>query len=193
MKNKLLLKILPVIVLLIFPSIMSASSVSAFDSLPRADEENYQITDISQAHDNYLSDFLPIMDVTYSDLYIYPLQVTAGYEVTISTVVTNNGSSEENHNANLIINDKVVSTQTICLQPAESSTITFTTTQNITGDYSVSIGTVSGSFTVVEPIATQRVTVYWEILIVLILSCVIIIWIIAKVLSKKNKESHPLN
>jgi len=129
------------------------------------------------------------MYIIFSDLFIYPAEVTTGHEVTISVIAANTSSVNESYTVNLRINDEIASTREINLGPYESKTISFNTKQNVSGEYTVKIGNVNGSFTVKDPVAFRSISLYWEILIILTLVCVIFIWISIGFYARKKHEN----
>ena len=85
------------------------------------------------------------------DLSITPGTVRTGEQVTISILVSNTGDRQGSYDVQLKIDGQVVETQSITLTGGNSQTVTFTTTQDTAGTYSVTVDTRSGSFTVTKP------------------------------------------
>ena len=85
------------------------------------------------------------------DLSITPSTVETGDQVTISILVSNTGDLQGSYDVQLKIDGQAVETQSLTLTGGDSQTVTFTTTQDTAGTYSVTIDTRSGSFTVTKP------------------------------------------
>jgi hypothetical protein len=85
-----------------------------------------------------------------SDLSITPAEVDAGDEVTITLLVANNGDGAGSYEVTLEIDDVAVTTKEVTLAAGASEVVTFTTARNVAGTYGVSVGDLSGTFTVKE-------------------------------------------
>jgi photosystem II stability/assembly factor-like uncharacterized protein len=83
-----------------------------------------------------------------SDLTISPPEVNIGETVTISVLVTNPGSIECTYQVQLMLDGSVEETKEVTLIGGDSQTVTFTITKDFPGVYSVTIGALSGVFTV---------------------------------------------
>ncbi len=86
-----------------------------------------------------------------SSLTVSPTAVETGGQVTISILVSNTGDQQGSYDVQLKIDGQAVETLSITLTGGDSQTVTFTTTQDTAGTYSVTIATESGSFTVTKP------------------------------------------
>jgi len=84
-----------------------------------------------------------------SNLSISPIEVEAGQTVTISATVTNSGGSSDGYTAILKINGSQVETKNITLNAGESQVASFTVVKETTGTYTVELGGLAGTFTVV--------------------------------------------
>jgi hypothetical protein len=84
----------------------------------------------------------------FSQLTIDPLLADILGNVRITVHVTNTGEIGGTQSVSLIINSVQVSTRTISLSGAESTTLQFSVTETIGGTYIVSVGGLSGSFQV---------------------------------------------
>ncbi|MFC1912530.1 hypothetical protein ACFLXG_05205, partial [Chloroflexota bacterium] len=69
---------------------------------------------------------------------------------------TNNGDEAGNFTVELKIDGKVISHQDIALDGGASERVTFKNAQQVDGEYVVSIGSLSGSFTVLPPPVIQK-------------------------------------
>jgi hypothetical protein len=98
-------------------------------------------------------------EFTLSNLTINPLETYVGQSITISANVTNVGEEEGNCSANLEINDVLKETKVIQLLGRESKIVEFIDTENNEGNYSVKIGDLNGTFTVIALPSTSTVKV----------------------------------
>ena len=89
-------------------------------------------------------------EFTSSALNISPREVDIGETVTISVLVTNIGEEEGSYTVTLKINGVVEQTREVTLAGGASQTVTFTTTKDEAGIYSVDVDGLIGSFTVRE-------------------------------------------
>ncbi len=85
---------------------------------------------------------------TTSDLALSPTEVNAGGTVTVSAVVTNTGNLPGSYEVVLKINDAVVDTTTISLDGGASQKVTFTTSRDETGAYTVNVDGLTLTFVV---------------------------------------------
>ena len=90
----------------------------------------------------------PTADFTSSSLTISPLEVDIGETVTISVFVTNTGDLEGTYKVTLKIDNIVEATEDITVAGHASRGVTFTTTKDVAGTYSVTIDGLSGTFEV---------------------------------------------
>ncbi|MBA7681261.1 hypothetical protein ES703_89599 [subsurface metagenome] len=88
-----------------------------------------------------------------SDLSITPAEVDIGGEVTIRVSVTNTGTASGSYEVTLKIEDVVVATEEMTLDAGASEMVTFTTSKDVAGSYSVDVDGLGGSFTVKEEVA----------------------------------------
>ncbi len=85
---------------------------------------------------------------TTGSLSISPSEANVGQSVTISTLVTNTGGLSGSYKATLKVDNVVVETKDVTLDGGASQTVTFTTSKDAAGTYTVSIDSLSGTFTV---------------------------------------------
>ncbi len=88
--------------------------------------------------------------VTTSVLTISPTKVNIGESITISVTVTNTGDATGSHEVTLKIDNKVVATEEVTLASGASVEVTFTTSRDIAGTYTINVNGLSGTFTVSE-------------------------------------------
>lgn len=86
---------------------------------------------------------------TISDLSVTPDEVSPSEEVTVSAVITNIGGNDGSYTIVLKVNEAEEASQSVIIEAGESKTITFTTTKDIEGNYTVDINGNVGSFDVV--------------------------------------------
>ena len=89
---------------------------------------------------------------TVSSLRVSPSEITPSEEVNISVLVANTGDESGSYEVTLKIDDVVVATKEVTLAGGASQKVTFTTTKDITGTYSVDVSGLTGSFTVKEEV-----------------------------------------
>ncbi len=89
-----------------------------------------------------------------SNLSIQPTQVQPGEAVNISVFVANTGGTEGSYAAVLKINGAVEAGETVTIAAGGSQTVTFSVTRNEASSYTIAVGGLSDSFTVVAPPAT---------------------------------------
>jgi hypothetical protein len=83
-----------------------------------------------------------------SDLKVTPTSMKTGEQVTITATVTNSGGSQGSYKAVLEINGADEAEKELTLDPQQAKEVTFTVSKNTAGNYSVAIGSQSGSFAV---------------------------------------------
>jgi len=86
-----------------------------------------------------------------SGLEVSPAEVEIGDTITISAVVENTGEKEGTCEVTFKVNDKVEETKNVALEPGASETVTFTTSRDVAGSYSVDVNGLTSSFTVKAP------------------------------------------
>ena len=97
--------------------------------------------------------YVPVAEFAASDLSITPSVVEVGEEVTISVLVTNSGELSGTHELILRVDDAVVATEDVTLDAGGSQTVTFTTSKDVAGTYSVKIDGLVGTLSVKGPAA----------------------------------------
>lgn len=96
-----------------------------------------------------------------SNLSISPDDVEPGRTVTISATITNSGGSSGGYTAILKINGSQVETKSITLNAGESQVVSFTVVKESTGNYTVELGGLAGTFTVAKTVTPPSTdTVY---------------------------------
>ena len=132
-------------------------SLSKAESLSDEAEKAWRNTDYNEA-DKLIDeayDFLaeippppapPAFAIT--TLSISPTDVNTGELVTISILVTNTGDATGTYTAILKIDNVVVTTKDVTLAGGASQMVTFTTSQDIVGNYVVNVDSLSGTFVV---------------------------------------------
>ena len=83
-------------------------------------------------------------------LSILPAEVELGEEITISITVANTGGQSGSYEVTLKVNDVAVETEKVTLDAGVSKKVSFTTSQDTAGTYTVDINGTAGSF-VVKP------------------------------------------
>jgi len=85
---------------------------------------------------------------TVSGLTISPTEVNIGEKATISITITNTGDLTGDYQAILKINGSVIATKKVTLAGDISQKVTFTTSKDAGGTYTVGLGGLSGTLTV---------------------------------------------
>jgi hypothetical protein len=109
---------------------------------------------------------------TTARLSVSPSAVYVGEAVTISVLVTNSGDAAGSYAVTLKIDGVAEETKEITLDAGVSEEVTFTTTKNMAGTYSVEVGGLRGSFMVKEqpeettppPEIPEEPTINWPII-----------------------------
>ncbi len=113
---------------------------------------------------------------TASGLSISPTEVNVGQSVTISATIKNTGDLSGTYKVTLKINDVAVETKDVTLAGGSSQTVTFTTSKDTAGTYTVSVDGLSGTFTVKT--VTPKPTNWWPWIIGGIIAGIIVIGVI---------------
>jgi len=91
-----------------------------------------------------------------SDLTITPGTIKTGEGVSISVLVSNTGEQQGSYDVQMKINGQVVETKSITLAGGTIQAVTFTSTGDTAGSFTVAIAGESGSYTVEKPaVVTQ--------------------------------------
>ncbi|MFC1957812.1 SwmB domain-containing protein, partial [Chloroflexota bacterium] len=104
----------------------------------------------------------PIATFSIRELVIAPTEASIGETVTTVVLITNTGGKSGSYNVAFIINDQVEETKQITLDPGESKLISFDVVKDIADTYSIEVGGLTGTFTILEktvepPVPTQPV------------------------------------
>ena len=90
-------------------------------------------------------------EFTLSDLVVSPSKVETGETVTVTATVTNVGEETGSHTAELLVDGSKVDEETVTLEGGAEETVEFTGVSGDEGTHTVSVGDLSGSFTVTAP------------------------------------------
>ena len=90
---------------------------------------------------------------TAGSLVISPTEVAIGQTVNVSLSVANTGGIAGSYKVTLKINGVVEATKEVTVGAGDSETVTFTTSRDVAGSYSVDVNGLTGSFTVKEKAA----------------------------------------
>jgi len=108
-----------------------------------------------------LNDLTPVPDVDagktktflVSGLSIDPTEAVARDEVVITAHVTNVTDVDDTYDAELKINDATEASDKVLVPAGKTQTLTFAIFKDTPGAYKVSLGSLQGRFSVVEPVA----------------------------------------
>ncbi len=92
---------------------------------------------------------------TVSDLTVSPTEVDIGQSVTININVTNTGDLTGTYEIILKIDNTMVSSQQITLAGHATQKVTFTTSKDAAGVYTVNVSGLSGTFSVKSPSTSE--------------------------------------
>lgn len=87
--------------------------------------------------------------LTFSNLTVAPASVETGKAATIKVDAKNSGSSAVESKVDLHVNNKTVDSKNVSLDAGKSTVVEFSHTENQTGTYTVGVGNVSTTYTVV--------------------------------------------
>ncbi len=90
-------------------------------------------------------------EFTLSDLVVSPSTVETGETVTVSVTVANVGEETGIYTAELLVDESKVDEETVTLGGGAGETLEFTGVSGDEGTHTVSVGSLSGSFTVEAP------------------------------------------
>jgi len=99
-----------------------------------------------------------VAQFTYSNLQISPTQVNTGVAVTVQVTVKNNGDTEGTATVDLYINAVKEQTMLVTLPGGVSTTVSFSVTKSTAVSYTVKVGDLTGSFTVIRPLTPAAFT-----------------------------------
>jgi len=108
------------------------------------------------------SSFIVVEPIEISNLAIEPSKVAANEPIDVSVSLCNPNESEEVCDLALEIDGAVEEAKSIILAAGESKDVTFTVAREDIGDHDVTIGGISGSFTIVEPADLEISSIEFE-------------------------------
>lgn len=112
---------------------------------------------------------VPPADFEVSDLSISPEEAEPGETVTVSAKVTNVGGQSGSYEVKFHVEGTLEDTKTVTLSPDGSTTVTFTTSREAEGTYTVKVDGLTGSFEVKKPAVFP-----WPAVLVIIIAIVIV-------------------
>jgi len=117
------------------------------------DTENNTITASVEHFTTFAVIGMPSAAFTSSSLAISPAEVAPDEKVNISISVANTGAREGTYTTTLNINGVKEAEKSVTIAAGGSKTVSFSVTRKGAGSYTVAIDGLSGSFTVVAPVA----------------------------------------
>jgi subtilase family serine protease len=91
-------------------------------------------------------------DFHLSDLEINPAEVDSGEAVVITAKIANVGGTQDSYTAELKVDECTVQTEKVILAAGADYTLSFRICADLPGTYTVTLGELSGKFTVAAPI-----------------------------------------
>lgn len=123
-----------------------------------------------------------------SALSVSPLQAGVGEMVTVSVLVTNTGELEGSYSLSLAVNGAIVETREITMAGG-SQTVTFSTTADEAGIYSVEVDGLTDSFEVMGSLASSSggfpMVVVW-VLVGLVLLALVLIGVVRPIIRMRR-------
>jgi len=119
-----------------------------------------------------------------TSLVVSPSNISIGEKVTIRVTVFNMGGKTGDYQVTLKINDIVEQTKVISIENGESEDAAFSVSEDKPGDYKVSIGSSSSTFTVHESYSRP---ISLPILILISFSILLFVTLIVWLIRKKLK------
>ncbi|MFC1958986.1 CARDB domain-containing protein [Chloroflexota bacterium] len=124
---------------------------------------------------SFIVSSVEVVSFTTSALTISPAEVNRGQTVIISVLVTNTGELSGSYRVTLKINNLAVDTEDVTLAGGANQRVTFTTAQEVSGTYNVTIDALSGTFTVTAPaVPPPQKQVNWWLIVGIIVAGIII-------------------
>ena len=87
-----------------------------------------------------------------TDLAIDPAEINPGEEVLVTATITNVSDAEKSYSAELSINDATEAVKEVVLPAGGTELLSFSVSKDITGNYRVILGDLSGQFVVIKPV-----------------------------------------
>jgi S-layer protein (TIGR01567 family) len=85
---------------------------------------------------------------SYSNLQVSPILAKTGENVNVTVDVTNTGTAAGNKDVELMINGTTVDSQSVSLDAGQSTSLTFTVSENEAGTYEAQVGSSTATFNV---------------------------------------------
>ena len=99
---------------------------------------------------SYVFPIIPFTSFQVSDLQISPNDGSTGEEITITVIVTNEGSETGSFTIPFSVNETLEETKTVTLYQGESTKVEFKVNKDELGTYNVDIAGLVGGFTITE-------------------------------------------
>jgi len=122
-----------------------------------------------------------------SNLTIQPVEVQPKEAVIITISVANTGDLAGTYKVSLKINNVVVDTKDVTLDGGTSQKVTFTTSKDVAGSYTVNVGALSGTFVVkAKAPSVPPKPINWWLIGGIIAGCIIIAVVIILVVRRRR-------
>ncbi|MEM3649015.1 MAG: CARDB domain-containing protein [Thermoproteota archaeon] len=129
---------------------------------------------------------IPPAKFEISNLSIDPSSIKIGQSSTISISVRNSGGQSGTYEVKLKVNNQVVDTKSVTLNPDQSTTVSFSFTPTSEGTYSIDVNGLTGSLIVSKE---EAPSFPWLIIIAIVIVAVIVI--IAVVFLRRKPAPKP--
>ena len=113
---------------------------------------------------------------TCLDLTVSPSEVEVGEEAIVTVTVENQGTAAGEYRVELIVNGEIEDAKNVTLEAGASTTVTFTISKDIPGDYTIEVGGKTATLTVTSPPPPTIPSWLYAIIVAAIIIIAIVIW-----------------
>jgi len=110
------------------------------------------IISVGSSESTLVVERLLLPDFHLSDLEINPAEVDSGEAVVITAKIANVGGTQDSYTAELKVDECTVQTEKVILAAGTDYTLSFRICADLPGTYTVTLGELSGNFSVAAPI-----------------------------------------
>jgi transcriptional regulator with XRE-family HTH domain len=116
-------------------------------------------------------------EFTPSNLFISPAEVGIGETVTVSILVANTGDLTDSYEVTLKVDNVAIATRDVILAGGTSQTVSFTTTEDTAGTYTVDVNGLSDTFTVKTLVVPMK-PINWGLITGIIAGAAVVIGVV---------------